>query len=301
MDITVKYMTNNDCYKKHLDHTVKGIMVHSTGTSGVMSNSWYSRWNKPGVEKAVHAFIDNTGILQTLPWEIAGWHSGSGDLGKSKNANNTGYVGFEICEPAGHTYSGGTMINYDANKNAEYFNTVYNYAVELCVYLCKKFNLTQDNIICHSEGHAMGIASNHSDVMQWFPKHGKSMDTFREDVRKKLNGEDVDTMETFKMSQDMNFRKSPNGTKLDLIPEGTEVTGTVKYSGSVGWLYATYNGKDGCVAVLPESRGYAVKVEKEETDYKSLYEDTLASLKAAESENEELRSKLSEIKSIATI
>ena len=29
----------------------------------------------------------------------------------------------------------------------------------------------------------MGIASNHSDVMHWFPKHGKSMDTFRAAVK----------------------------------------------------------------------------------------------------------------------
>ena len=43
--------------------------------------------------------------------------------------------------------------------------------------------LTEDNIICHSEGYRKGIASNHGDVMHWFPKHGKSMDTFRADVK----------------------------------------------------------------------------------------------------------------------
>lgn len=32
----------------------------------------------------------------------------------------------------------------------------------------------------------MGIASNHADVMHWFPKHGKSMDTFRVDVKSGL-------------------------------------------------------------------------------------------------------------------
>jgi cell division septation protein DedD len=39
-------------------------------------------------------------------------------------------------------------------------------------------------VICHSEGYKRGIASNHGDVMHWFPKHGKSMDTFRADVAK---------------------------------------------------------------------------------------------------------------------
>ena len=29
----------------------------------------------------------------------------------------------------------------------------------------------------------MGIASNHADVGHWWPKHGKSMDDFRADVK----------------------------------------------------------------------------------------------------------------------
>ena len=66
---------------------------------------------------------------------------------------------------------------------ATYFGKVYTEAVELCVYLCKQYNLTEKDIICHSEGHTLGIASNHGDVMHWFPKHGKSMDTFRAAVK----------------------------------------------------------------------------------------------------------------------
>ena len=38
------------------------------------------------------------------------------------------------------------------------------------------------NIIDHSEGYKKGVASNHGDVAHWFPKFGKSMDTFRADV-----------------------------------------------------------------------------------------------------------------------
>ena len=63
---------------------------------------------------------------------------------------------------------------------------VYQEAVELCAYLCKQFGLTEKDIICHSEGYKRGIASNHGDVMHWFPKHGKSMDTFRAAVKELL-------------------------------------------------------------------------------------------------------------------
>lgn len=70
--------------------------------------------------------------------------------------------------------------------DTSYFGKAYTEAVELCVYLCKLYGLTEKNIICHSEGYKQGIASNHSDVMHWFPKFGKSMDTFRADVKKLL-------------------------------------------------------------------------------------------------------------------
>jgi N-acetylmuramoyl-L-alanine amidase len=79
-------------------------------------------------------------------------------------------IGFEICE--------------DGLSDPAYFSAVYKEAVELCVYLCKQYGLTEKNIICHCEGCKLGIASNHGDVMHWFPKHGKNMDTFRADVKK---------------------------------------------------------------------------------------------------------------------
>jgi len=42
------------------------------------------------------------------------------------------------------------------------------------------------SLIDHSEGYALGLASNHGDVKRWFTRHGKSMDTLRADVRKLL-------------------------------------------------------------------------------------------------------------------
>ena len=187
MNLHTLLLTENECYKTARKHTVKGIMVHSTGANnpnlkryvgpddGLLGkNSYNNHWNqfRPGGRQVcVHAFIgklkDGTiATYQTLPWDIAGWHSGKGSKG---NANYLGYIGFEICE--------------DNLTDAVYFNKVYNEAIELCIYLCKKFGLTEKDIICHCEGYKLGIASNHGDVMHWFPKHGKSMDTFRAAVK----------------------------------------------------------------------------------------------------------------------
>ena len=75
--------------------------------------------------------------------------------------------------------------------DASYFFAVYKEAAELCVYLCKQYGLTEKDIICHSEGYKLGIASNHGDVMHWFPKHGKSMDTFRAEVKRLLTAIEI--------------------------------------------------------------------------------------------------------------
>jgi len=179
-------LTENACYKAGKKIKVKGIMVHSTGANNptlkryvgpddgrLGKNQYNNHWNTyhpGGREVCVHGFIgklaDGTvATYQTLPWDHRGWHAGG-------SANNT-HIGFEICE--------------DGLTDATYFKKVYQEAVELCAYLCKEFGLTEKNIICHSEGYRQGVASNHGDVMHWFPKHGKSMDTFRADVKNLLN------------------------------------------------------------------------------------------------------------------
>ena len=41
----------------------------------------------------------------------------------------------------------------------------------------------------------MGIASNHADVMHWFPKFERSMDTLRTAVKEKLNEKEEPAMD----------------------------------------------------------------------------------------------------------
>lgn len=186
MNLHKLILTNNACYKAGRTITPKGIMVHSTGANnpnlkryvgpddGLLGKNQYNNhWNqdKPdGRQVCVHAFIGkladgSIATYQTLPWNHRGWHCGG--------SGNDSYIGFEICE--------------DGLADAAYFNAVYKEATELSAYLCKLYGLTEKTVICHSEGHSLGIASNHSDVMHWFPRFGKSMDVFRADVKKLLD------------------------------------------------------------------------------------------------------------------
>lgn len=190
MNLHKLILTNNACYKAGRTITPKGIMVHSTGANnpnlkryvgpddGLLGKNQYdNHWNQStpdGRQVCTHAFIGkladgSIATYQTLPWNMRGWHCGSG----SKGSGNDTHVSFEICE--------------DGLTDAAYFNAVYKEAAELCAYLCRQYGLTEKNVICHCEGYKLGIASNHSDVMHWFPRFGKSMDTFRDEVRKLLS------------------------------------------------------------------------------------------------------------------
>ncbi len=184
MNLITKLMTRNDCFTAGQTIKPKGIMVHSTATPSVLAAAWFDRWNKSykagemDRQVCVHAFVDDSGVCQYLPWNHRGWHAGG-------SANDT-HIGFEICEPAGFKYVNNVMTGYDVAAQEAYFRKVWQNAVELCAMLCKQYGLNETNVICHSEGYKKGIASNHGDVMHWFPKHGENMDTFRAAVKKAL-------------------------------------------------------------------------------------------------------------------
>ncbi len=193
MKIIESILTKNDCYKAGRTITVKGLMLHSVGTPQPSAKVFVNNWNRPGLTKCVHGFIDaNDGtVYQTLPWNRRGWHGGG-------SSNNT-HIGVEMCEPAQIKYVGGatfTIVGKNdeekaANKKKAIAAamTAYDSAVELFAMLCNKYHLNPMTQICsHSEGHKKGIASNHGDCDHLWRQLGMdvSMDTFRKDVKKAM-------------------------------------------------------------------------------------------------------------------
>ena len=196
MRLRQQLLTKNDCYKAGRTIQVKGVMVHSTGANNpkvcryvpgdaeMGLNTADNHWDRPDLTKCVHAFVGKfadgaVGTVQTLPWSHRGWHAGGA-------ANNT-HIGFEICE--------------DGLENPVYFAQVYQEAAELTAMLCRQYGLDplEDGVvICHQEGFRRGVASNHADVLHWFPKMGKPMDDFRAEVARLMKGEDDVTYEQWK-------------------------------------------------------------------------------------------------------
>ena len=195
MEINKCLLINNSCFKKASKMVPKGIVVHSTGANnpylkryvqpddGILGKNQYNNdWNRSGLNACVNAFIgkDKNGIVrcyQTLPFDYMPWGCASGN----KGSYNYTHIQFEICE--------------DALKDEKYFNEAFGVAIELCAYLCDKYNLSVDSIVSHHEAHLKGYASNHGDCDHWLKKFNKNMDWFRNEVKAKLEKNAVKPIE----------------------------------------------------------------------------------------------------------
>lgn len=195
MEINKCLLINNSCYRKASKMVPKGIVVHSTGANnpylkryvqpddGILGKNQYNNdWNRSGLNSCVNAFIgkDKNEVVrcyQTLPFDYMPWGCASGN----KGSYNYTHIQFEICE--------------DALKDEKYFNEAFGVAIELCAYLCDKYNLSVDSIVSHHEAHLKGYASNHGDCDHWLKKFNKNMDWFRNEVKAKLEKNAVKPIE----------------------------------------------------------------------------------------------------------
>lgn len=281
MDLIQTICTKNDCIKRgsKLEH-VKYLIVHSPGvypaivraTTG--KNPWYNRWNKSDVSKMVHGFVDDTGIYQFAPLDLACWQVGT-------HEGNYNAVGFELCE---------------LETEAE-FNKVWNNAVSLYADLCKKYNLSTDKIYGHYEAHNHGFASNHGDPKPYFSRFGKTMDNFREAVKKELeNGKTEATVTTKEFNPwayakvvnvEANdllnvrsgsgtmfkvIRQLANGNEVDVVETYSNGWAKINVSGLIGYVNASYldikeRGGQSVDTTSASNSNTENKVEENKSDY----------------------------------
>ena len=162
----------------------RAVMIHSIGvpiTSAEQQASIFADANY--WEAGVHAFIDSeTGVvLHTLPWTQVAWHCGYEE-------GNGSYIGVEMCETDAGEYDEKYRFQVeDPERAKEHCRTAYYSAVKLFAELCIRFNLDpleEGVVISHSEGHQMGIATNHGDPVNYWEDVGSgyTMDGFRQDI-----------------------------------------------------------------------------------------------------------------------
>lgn len=195
-------MTQSTWYRKTYTQTPVGVLWHSTGVNNptvkryvqpsdnasdrdywlniIGKNPYGNDWNHTDQDAGVNFWIGkladgSVSAVQVAPLNYRPWGCYSG----SKGSCNNGWVQFEICE--------------DSLSDKAYFEKVYKEGLEITAYICKTYGIDPygrsvcgetvvPNITCHSESYSYGCGSNHSDVMHWFNRYGKTMQDVRDDV-----------------------------------------------------------------------------------------------------------------------
>ena len=198
------YQTQSTCFRGTHAMEVYGVLWHSTGANNpwvkryvqpdddaidrtdmlnlLGKNQYGNDWNHTYHEAGLNAWIGKLAdgsvvTVQTMPWDYAPW--GCGVAYKGGPSCNSHWIQFEICE--------------DGLDDPVYFNQVYTEACELTAYLCKLFNVDPQGavrfagkdvptILCHQDSYQYGVGCNHGDIYHWFKRHGKTMQSVRDDV-----------------------------------------------------------------------------------------------------------------------
>ena len=260
-------MKNSTCYKGTSVMTIKGVLWHSTGANNpnlkryvqpgdndankdqliklLGKNSYGNDWNHINHQAGLNCWIGKLAdgtvtTVQTMPWNYKPWGCGSG----AKGSCNNGWIQFEICE--------------DGLTDKAYFDKVYEEACQITAYLCKLYNIDPHGtvnvngvkvptILCHADSHKLGLGSNHGDINHWFPKHGKSMETARDDVAKLLGiveAESPAEKELYRVRKTWEDAASQIGAYTDL-------DNAKKACDKVGKDYEVYNASG--VAIYPNA------------------------------------------------
>lgn len=210
MELLQCLFVKNRWYRSGTTIPMTGIVVHSTGAnnpnlkryvqpaagqtvglavlepeyeesscSGMLAklgtNTNGNDWNRATQELGVHAWVGKlangkVAAIQSLPWDSFVYGVGAGRNG----SYNSSHIQFEICEDT---------------TDAAYTREAYRTAAELCAYLCRAFEIPVEKIVSHNEAGLTGYGSRHVDPEHWWSLYGYTMDGFRQDVQRLLNGE----------------------------------------------------------------------------------------------------------------
>lgn len=218
------------------------IVIHNT-YNDASANNEISYMQSNSKSTSFHIAVDDKEAVQGLPLDRNAWHAGDGN-----GSGNRKGLSIEIC----YSKSGGPR-----------FVAAQDNAAQLTAKMLKERNWGIDKVKKHQDFSGKYCPHRTLDDYGW--------DYFLNLVSTYLNGKDTNnggqsSMRYFKIVDPtgMNMRTAPNKTKVQSIPTGAVISGTeFKTDNGVQWVYTTYNGKSGYVAVLPESKGYAVEVTSE--------------------------------------
>ena len=118
--LEIRPATDNGAYTSGRTIRPAGCVNHSVGCAQPSVDVFFNAMNKSSAGWGVNALLGDFHkgegrIVLTLQWNGRPWGCGSGSKGSWNNTK----VQWEICEPAGHTYAGGTMVDVENGRGME--------------------------------------------------------------------------------------------------------------------------------------------------------------------------------------
>ena len=284
----------NDCYKRGLKTTKKGIVRHNTGAGNpnlkryiddperLGKNAYGNHWNQSGTGKCVHYFVglDKNNVVRiyhVLPDSYACW--GNGSHPRTKKSLNRTHIQYEICD--------------DGFKSREYFEATHKAARYLEAYLCVKYGWSSNVIVSHWESYLNGVGSAHGDDNDWLKKFGTNMDEERAKVKKlikemkaKKNNKDdeIKTVTKVGKEDDPQVKNYVTGLQKSLNSLGEKLDVDGAYGAKTSAAMSRHNVKKGMKNILVKHFQWWLKkvgIYKGEVD-SSFGNQTLEAVKAAQ-------------------
>lgn len=251
LNILKYFLTKNRCYQRNVKRTPIGIQLHTIGTAQGTAKSVADYWNQDAVSACVTYIVDcdTPGkVLQCLPEDVRSW----ADAGYGNN----NLITFEICESDYMKYTSGASYTItDETKFKADLLRGYQTAVLLCADICNRYGWDPTSklpsglylISSHDEGRRAGLSSAHMDPTHIWPKIGKTMDTFRADVKAAMAGAAVEQPVTEALYR---VRKTWTDVKSQLFAGTLEGAKKACLPG-----YSVYD-EDGKVVYTTEKNGF---------------------------------------------
>lgn len=196
MEIIQKFLTINKYSRTGEKMSkIEDIVVHWVGnanTSALANRNYFENLRLTHTTYASSQFIIglNGEILQLMPENEVAFHAGN----KTENRKS---IGIECCHP---------------DWTGKFTNATYNSLVNLCVYLCKKYNIKVSNL------------KRHYDITgkvcpKYFVEYQDEWNKFKQDVTKRLRQEEKPKEEEFEMA-----KTYKNGSTSEPVYADTSLT-----------------------------------------------------------------------------
>lgn len=259
MNIEQHYLNINPYSRPGMKLTsVKKLVIHWVGnanSSAIANRNYFNRLN--GTYASSQFIVGLNGeIISCMPEDEVSWHAGNYNM-------NLNSIGIENCHP---------------DWSGKFNDKTYNSLIELLVYLCKKYNLTQNDIIRHYD--VTGKV-----CPKYYVENPSAFEQLKSDVANKLGNnytkQEVKATTTTNNNYDV-YKVCYNGTNIRKSASLSSAVAYQKNAGQEVYVVGSENGfyrlSDGNYIRI----GYAYKISsgiKNSSNYSTGTYKTLAVMK----------------------